>query len=178
MNGSKRKQLAVPMVALMVCAVAFIGIGYALTSSYTTTHNAVTSGALQVDVDSKAGDSALFTEAKIPYATINTDGTIKAKVEAGPHQLNNGNKTISDNTDKGYTVYKVTATITGTIGGVTPTITVGTTSGSGSATEQTSNDSIALKIEVTLSDQTEYDPESLSATGIVVTISAEGISIS
>ena len=71
MNGSKRKQLAVPMVALMVCAVAFIGIGYALQSTATNTDNSI--GAFDLEINlTGTNDTNLLKTGKfaIPGALI------------------------------------------------------------------------------------------------------------
>lgn len=48
-GGSKRKKLLVPIIALMLCAVAVIGAGYAYQSSLSVEKNTLNAGDLSVD---------------------------------------------------------------------------------------------------------------------------------
>ena len=48
-SGSKRKKLLVPIIALMLCAVAVIGAGYAYQSSLSVEKNTLNAGDLSVD---------------------------------------------------------------------------------------------------------------------------------
>lgn len=50
-GGSKRKKLLVPIIALMLCAVAVIGAGYAYSSSVTVENNKVAGGELSIDIN-------------------------------------------------------------------------------------------------------------------------------
>ena len=50
-SGSKRKKLLVPIIALMLCAVAVIGAGYAYSSSVTVENNKVAGGELSIDIN-------------------------------------------------------------------------------------------------------------------------------
>ena len=49
---SNKKKLLVPIIALMLCAVAVIGAGYAYQSSVTVEDNSVSGGSLTIDVKS------------------------------------------------------------------------------------------------------------------------------
>ncbi|WP_400249815.1 hypothetical protein [Methanomethylophilus alvi] len=54
-SGSKRKKLLVPIIALMLCAVAVIGVGYAYSSSVTVENNKVAGGELSIDINAGEG---------------------------------------------------------------------------------------------------------------------------
>ena len=54
-SGSKRKKLLVPIIALMLCAVAVIGAGYAYQSSLSVEKNTLNAGDLSVDFDGAPG---------------------------------------------------------------------------------------------------------------------------
>ena len=56
-SGSKRKKLLVPIIALMLCAVAVIGAGYAYSSSVTVENNKVAGGELSIDI---TGEGSAF----------------------------------------------------------------------------------------------------------------------
>ena len=56
-SGSKRKKLLVPIIALMLCAVAVIGAGYAYSSSVTVENNKVAGGELSIDIN---GEGSAF----------------------------------------------------------------------------------------------------------------------
>ena len=56
-GGSKRKKLLVPIIALMLCAVAVIGAGYAYSSSVTVENNKVAGGELSIDIN---GEGSAF----------------------------------------------------------------------------------------------------------------------
>lgn len=46
----RKKRMVVPIVAIMMCAVALVGLGYAFSSSVTSNNNAVTGGDFFVDI--------------------------------------------------------------------------------------------------------------------------------
>ena len=113
MNGSKRKQLAVPMVALMVCAVAFIGIGYALTAEFTTTNNNTTGGGLSITMGyANESNNSIFVDKKIPYEVHTYNGTDTCYV-TGNVEIYSGTVTITNDTGKTFSDYNLSATITG-----------------------------------------------------------------
>ena len=58
-SGSKRKKLLVPIIALMLCAVAVIGAGYAYSSSVTVENNKVAGGELSIDINAGEGSDFL-----------------------------------------------------------------------------------------------------------------------
>ena len=58
-GGSKRKKLLVPIIALMLCAVAVIGAGYAYSSSVTVENNKVAGGELSIDINAGEGSDFL-----------------------------------------------------------------------------------------------------------------------
>lgn len=84
-NNSKKK-LIVPLIALMLCAVAVIGIGYGLTSTSTNNDNAVTGNALVVDLRNTDGSASLVRNgfangAEIGFVTTQTNGDTKVSIE-------------------------------------------------------------------------------------------------
>lgn len=179
MNGSKRKQLAVPMVALMVCAVAFIGIGYALTSQHITSENSTAGGQLAVEADTES-DTALFSGVKIPYATIYDNGNTTHKVEAGNYKLYEGEIRVTDNTGL-YTKYNITVNIEGlSIAGANTSITLSEKTGSTSTNTgsiTTSEKTIKITIGLNFTNEksfTNEDINSLTVNNISVKIYAEG----
>lgn len=56
-SSSKKKKLLVPIIALMLCAVAVIGAGYAYQSSVTVENNKVAGGELSIDI---TGEGSAF----------------------------------------------------------------------------------------------------------------------
>ena len=86
-NNSKKK-LIVPLIALMLCAVAVIGIGYGLNSTSTNTNNAVSGSALVVDLNDGASPTSssslqegkFANNAKLEYVTVQENGTTTAKL--------------------------------------------------------------------------------------------------
>ncbi|MDD7423534.1 MAG: hypothetical protein PUK31_00800, partial [Candidatus Methanomethylophilaceae archaeon] len=77
MNGKSGKLVA-PAVAFMLCAVALIGVGFAITlnSTSTATGNSVSTDGLVLNVtDKNGGDTASFSEsAKVYYQTTQSNG--------------------------------------------------------------------------------------------------------
>lgn len=79
-SEEKRKKLIVPAVALMMCAVAMIGIGYAaVNSSVTNQNNTLTNNVFSIDLYSSAeGNTAIdneaFNEGKVVFSTHKTVG--------------------------------------------------------------------------------------------------------
>lgn len=85
-NNSKKK-LIVPLIALMLCAVAVIGIGYGLNSTSTNTNNAVSGSALVVDLNDGASrtssslqEGKFANNATLEYVTVQENGTTTAKL--------------------------------------------------------------------------------------------------
>ena len=69
-GGSKRKKLLVPIIALMLCAVAVIGAGYAYQSSVSVQNNTVVGGSLVVETDTASflkdnAPDVIFTQDKV-----------------------------------------------------------------------------------------------------------------
>ncbi|WII09211.1 hypothetical protein O8W32_08585 [Methanomassiliicoccales archaeon LGM-DZ1] len=84
-NNSKKK-LIVPLIALMLCAVAVIGIGYGLNSTSTNNDNAVTGNALVVDLRNTDGSASLVGNgfangAEIGFVTTQTNGNTKVSID-------------------------------------------------------------------------------------------------
>ena len=77
MNGKSGKLVA-PAVAFMLCAVALIGVGFAITLNSTSTadNNTVSTDGLVLNVtDKNGGDTASFSEsAKVYYQTTQSNG--------------------------------------------------------------------------------------------------------
>ncbi len=65
-NASKKK-IAVPLVVLMLCAVAVVGAGYAYTASLTVNDNTLTGGKISVDVDGEISDFLADTNADVIF---------------------------------------------------------------------------------------------------------------
>lgn len=69
-SGSKRKKLLVPIIALMLCAVAVIGAGYAYQSSVSVQNNTVEGGSLVVETNTASflidgAPDVIFTQDKV-----------------------------------------------------------------------------------------------------------------
>ena len=84
-SGSKRKKLLVPIIALMLCAVAVIGAGYAYQSSVSVQNNTVEGGSLVVETDTASfltdgAPDVIFTQDKV-YSDKET-GTYKVSIKA------------------------------------------------------------------------------------------------
>lgn len=83
-GGSKRKKLLVPIIALMLCAVAVIGAGYAYQSSVSVQNNTVVGGSLVVETETGSflidGDpDVIFTQDKV---YDKTGGSYKVSIKA------------------------------------------------------------------------------------------------
>lgn len=83
-SGSKRKKLLVPIIALMLCAVAVIGAGYAYQSSVSVQNNTVEGGSLVVETDTSLflkdeAPDVIFTQDKV---YDKTDGSYKVSIKA------------------------------------------------------------------------------------------------
>lgn len=83
-SGSKRKKLLVPIIALMLCAVAVIGAGYAYQSSVSVQNNTVAGGSLVVETDTASfltdgAPDVIFTQDKV---YDKTDGSYKVSIKA------------------------------------------------------------------------------------------------
>lgn len=84
-SGSKRKKLLVPIIALMLCAVAVIGAGYAYQSSVSVQNNTVEGGSLVVETDTASfltdgAPDVIFTQDKV-YSDKEA-GTYKVSIKA------------------------------------------------------------------------------------------------
>lgn len=83
-SGSKRKKLLVPIIALMLCAVAVIGAGYAYQSSVSVQNNTVVGGSLVVETDTSSflkdnAPDVIFTQDKV---YDKTGGSYKVSIKA------------------------------------------------------------------------------------------------
>lgn len=86
-NGSRRK-LLVPLIAIMLCAVAVVGAGYAYASQLTLNDNNLNPAKLNVTLDAGDGATPVFTKAddsidlvftqNTTYSDSNGDGTYDA----------------------------------------------------------------------------------------------------
>lgn len=113
-------KLIVPVVAVLICAGAMVGIGYAaLSSDYTTNGNSITGNVFEV----APGDSSDFRfSAAIPYETHTA---VSGNTTTKTYSVNNGNGgatidltgveniVITDSTSLGYTSYNITVELTG-----------------------------------------------------------------
>lgn len=113
-------KLIVPVIALVICAGAMVGIGYAaLSSDYTTDGNSITGNVFEVGPNDTEG---ITFSAAIPYETHtvvsgNTTTktyTVNNGTDGTAIDLTNGAKTIkiTDSTSLGYTSYDVTVELT------------------------------------------------------------------
>ena len=114
-NNSKKK-LIVPLIALMLCAVAVIGIGYGLTSTSSNSGNSVTGTGLVVNLtdgatesEASLGAGAFATGNTISYYTTQNDGKTTYTVTGA--EIGKGTLKITS-TDTSKTVAKVTAKLT------------------------------------------------------------------
>ena len=83
-SGSKRKKLLVPIIALMLCAVAVIGAGYAYQSSVSVQNNTVGGGSLVVETNTASfliddASDVIFTQDKV---YDKTGGSYKVSIKA------------------------------------------------------------------------------------------------
>lgn len=83
-SGSKRKKLLVPIIALMLCAVAVIGAGYAYQSSVSVQNNTVVGGSLVVETETGSflkdnAPDVIFTQDKV---YDKTGGSYKVSIKA------------------------------------------------------------------------------------------------
>lgn len=134
-NNSKKK-LIVPLIALMLCAVAVIGIGYGLTSTSTNNDNAVTGNALVVDLRNTDGSASLVGNgfangAEIGFVTTQTNGDTKVSIEGASDVV------VSDVTYNSDVTYKAVKIGEGKLNV--------SASNSGSSISSTVNVSVTLK---------------------------------
>ena len=132
-GGSKRKKLLVPIIALMLCAVAVIGAGYAYSSSVTVENNKVAGGELSIDI---TGEGSAFladnsvdiifvqekTYVKAPSSsssvTITASGhndvisNVEVNLGAGAKASLLGDASVKVSNKTGETATKITATVT------------------------------------------------------------------
>lgn len=83
-GGSKRKKLLVPIIALMLCAVAVIGAGYAYQSSVSVQNNTVEGGSLVVETETASflkdeAPDVIFTQDKV---YDKSSGSYKVSIKA------------------------------------------------------------------------------------------------
>ncbi len=73
-NGGRRK-LLVPLVAIMLCAVAVVGAGYAYSSQLDLQDNTLDGAKLNVTLDETEGAKAVFTKtgASLPHLVLSQD---------------------------------------------------------------------------------------------------------
>lgn len=82
----RKKRMVVPIVAIMMCAVAFIGLGYAYTSSVTSS-NTVSEGDFYVDI---AKDYSTFTDVNYNYETNKVNNIFNLSVMKGKDKTQTG----------------------------------------------------------------------------------------
>lgn len=131
-GGSKRKKLLVPIIALMLCAVAVIGAGYAYQSSVTVENNKVAGGELSIDITGKGSAFLADTSVDIIFVQEKTydkaSSSSSVKITASGHDdeiskvmvnLGDGAKasllgdaSVKVSNKTGETATKITATVT------------------------------------------------------------------
>ena len=132
-SGSKRKKLLVPIIALMLCAVAVIGAGYAYSSSVTVENNKVAGGELSIDINAGEGSAFLadpsvdiiFVQEKTYDKTpspssvkITASGhndeisTVTVNLGAGAKASLLGDASVKVSNKTGETATKITVTVT------------------------------------------------------------------
>ncbi len=99
MNGKSGKLVA-PAVAFMLCAVALIGVGFAITlnSTSTATENSVSTDGLVLNVTdaSGSGTASFSSSAKVYYQTTQTNGgTLTYKIDTEPVIVGVGKITVT-----------------------------------------------------------------------------------
>ena len=119
-----RKKLLVPVVALMICAVAFVGAAYAYTSSFNVTDNKITGETFVLEVNDGEGELLTepisikaidFTTATVLGATnsvVVTANTLTANTYVGILEINDSDAT---NGAKTLAVTASATTVDGTI---------------------------------------------------------------
>ena len=133
-SGSKRKKLLVPIIALMLCAVAVIGAGYAYSSSVTVENNKVAGGELSIDINGEGSASLadnsvdiIFVQEKT-YVKAPSSSSSSVTITASGHgdvisnvSVNLGDKakasllgdaSVKVSNKTGETATKITATVT------------------------------------------------------------------
>ena len=115
MNGKSGKLVA-PAVAFMLCAVALVGVGFAITlnSTSTATGNSVSTGGLVLKVtDGSENSTASFSSsAKVYYQTTQTNGgAFTYVIPVGDVIVGEGKITV---TSPGSADVKINCTVTST----------------------------------------------------------------
>lgn len=132
-SGSKRKKLLVPIIALMLCAVAVIGAGYAYSSSVTVENNKVAGGELSIDINGEgsaflADNSVdiIFVQEKTYHDKASSSSSVKitasghgdeisyvtVNLGAGAKASLLGDASVKVSNKTGETATKITATVT------------------------------------------------------------------
>lgn len=131
-SGSKRKKLLVPIIALMLCAVAVIGAGYAYSSSVTVENNKVAGGELSIDITGEGSAFLADTSVDIIFVQEKTynkaSPSSSVKITASGHDdvISNvtvnlgdgakasllGDASVKVSNKTGETATKITATVT------------------------------------------------------------------
>ena len=131
-SGSKRKKLLVPIIALMLCAVAVIGAGYAYSSSVTVENNKVAGGELSIDINGEgsaflADNSVdiIFVQEKT-YNKTSSSNSVKITASGHGDEISNvtvnlgdgakasllGDASVKVSNKTGETATKITVTVT------------------------------------------------------------------
>lgn len=131
-GGSKRKKLLVPIIALMLCAVAVIGAGYAYSSSVTVENNKVAGGELSIDINGEGSAFLADTSVDIIFVQektyVKTPSSSSVKITASGHgdEISNvevnlgvgakasllGDASVKVSNKTGETATKITVTVT------------------------------------------------------------------
>ena len=81
-SGSRHKKLLVPLVALLLCAAAMVGVGYAaLMSDVTNTGNTIDSDGLTLNITDGVSEASGILDATVSYQSTtvsNTSGSTRA----------------------------------------------------------------------------------------------------
>ena len=131
-GGSKRKKLLVPIIALMLCAVAVIGAGYAYQSSVTVENNKVAGGELSIDTTGEGSAFLADTSVDIifvqekTYDKASSSSSVKITASGHDDEISNvmvnlgdgakasllGDASVKVSNKTGETATKITATVT------------------------------------------------------------------
>lgn len=115
MNGKSGKLVA-PAVAFMLCAVALIGVGFAITLNSTSTvaNNSISTEGLVLNVTDadESGTTSFSSSAKVYYQTTQTDGgAFTYVIPVGDVIVGEGKITV---TSPGNANVKINCTVTST----------------------------------------------------------------
>ena len=104
-DRERNKRMIVPIVAIMMCVVAFIGLGYAY-SSMVSSSNTVTHGEFYVDL----GDYNTLSSGSYDYGSNDVNGKLDLTISKIGTKQGEDESYIYEVTEGGLTCLKVTST--------------------------------------------------------------------